>query len=215
MKELDYGGGKKMSTRDGSQRRIDCLIFAVALILLAIALFSAYRVRAAEEAAQFEPTYTEPVLVPARTVIPAAVKNRIPESVVAGDTVTAFVSAPIFVDDRTAIPPGAELRGELETVSVSGTTAKSTVKFNRLLTGGHAFEIETRQIVVKIPVQSDTEIIGSALRTLMGATLGAAIGASARDPKVFNGGLYEAAAASVELDVEVPITVTLLRELEI
>jgi hypothetical protein len=204
-----------MSTQIGSLRRIDCLIFAVALILLAVSVFSAYRVRAAEEAAQFEPAYTEPVLVPARTVIPAALKNRIPESAEAGDTVTAFVSAPILVDDRTVIPPGAELKGELEKVSISGTTAKSTVKFNRLLTGGQAFEIETRQIEVKIPVQSDTEIIGSALRTLMGATLGAALGAQARDPKVFYGGIYEAAAASVTLDVEVPITVTLLRELEI
>ena len=204
-----------MRTRVGSRRKIYRLVFAVALILLAISVFSAYRLRAVEEAAEFEPSHTEPVMVPARTVIPAAVRSRIPESAEAGDTVTAFVSAPVVIDGRTVIPYGAQLKGEMEHVSVSGPTANAAVSFDVLLIDGNSLTIQTRQIGVIIPVQSDAEILGTALSALMQASIGAAIGAEARDPRVLNGALVEGAATSVPVEVPVPITVTLIRDLEI
>ena len=73
--------------------------FALALVLIIFATlaYRSYRVRAAaEEAFQYAPAAAVPKLLPAGTAIEVVVwGNGIPESVAAGDEVTAFLTSPI------------------------------------------------------------------------------------------------------------------------
>jgi hypothetical protein len=185
------------------------------LIILAVSAFGWYRVRAAQEAAQFMPADTTPVLVPAGTMISAVVRHRIPESAAPGDTIVAYVQDHVFVDGRTAVRSGAQLNGHIEKVSVSGNTARASFRVDCLLTNGLMLTIETRGITAEIPVRSEPEILTAALKALMGAMMGAAIGAESRDPRMVDRALIEGVATSIPEEIEVPIALTLVRTLEI
>src|SRR5262245_19740483 len=102
-------GTTRQETRTplSSRRRVAHFAVALALALLAISAFWAYRVRAAAEAAQFVPISTKRELVPAGMAISGVIRNGFARSAAAGDTVTAFVSIPVIWHDRVVIPPGA------------------------------------------------------------------------------------------------------------
>src|SRR5512147_2969497 len=97
------------------------LVFAIALVILGLTAFRLYRVKAtAEEADQFAPAGARQTLIPAGTEITAVLRNGIAESATAGDPVRAFVSEPVVVNGSVVIAPGAQLRGELQEISISG-----------------------------------------------------------------------------------------------
>jgi hypothetical protein len=187
----------------------------LALILLIVSILGWYRVRAEKEADQFLPVDTAPVLVPAGTVIPAVVHHSIRESAEPGEEIVAFVEDHVVIDGRAAVPSGTQLKGIVEKVRVSGTVACTDIRFDAMLLDDVYLTIEADAITARIPVQSDTEILAAALRTLMGATMGAAIGAGSNDPRLVDRGLIEGTATSTPEQIEVPIAVTLARLLEI
>ena len=193
-----------------------CRIFrftiAVGLIVLMISLFNWYQVRTA---ASFAPVNAKSVLVPERTVIDAVIKNGVAESAAVGDAITAFVTTPVSIKERTVIPSGAQLRGSLEELSVGRGTAKVTVNFTVLLIEDRNFTVQTRPVAAIIPVLSDTQIFAGVLKALTGAGLGAAIGAASGDPALLNSGLAEGTVSSLSEEISVPVKVVLIRGLNV
>ncbi len=159
-------------------RGITHFAIAIALITSAVSVFWSYRVRGAEEAAQFAPASDKHVVLPAATAIEAVMRNGIASSAVAGETVMAFVSTPVAFDGRLVIPYGAQLEGNLEEISVFGARAEAIISFTVLTTGGRSFAIQARPVVVLTTSRSDTEILSAALKALTGTGLGIAIGAA-------------------------------------
>src|SRR5213594_2367403 len=93
--------------------RVSRFTIAVGLIVLMISFFNWYQARTAGNAASFAPASAKSVLVPERTLIDAVIRNRVAKSARVGDAITAFVTTPVSIKDRTVIPSGAQLRGTL------------------------------------------------------------------------------------------------------
>jgi hypothetical protein len=187
---------------------------AIALITSVTSVFWSYRVRAADEAAQFMPAIDKRVVLPAATAIDAVIRNRIASSAVAGETVVAFVSIPVVFNGKVVIPYGARLEGNLQEISVFGAMAKADISFAVLTAGVRSFAIQTRPIVVFTPVQSDTQTVGAAVKALTGIWLGIAIGAASGNGRLIEQGLLEGARIGLPEESTVPITVILIRDLE-
>jgi hypothetical protein len=195
--------------------RVIRLAVAAAMIMGAISGFRSHRVRAAAEAALFQPATAKLVPLPAGTAIRAVIRNGIASSAVPGDTVLAFVSMDVVFNDRVMIPSVAQLKGSVEDLDVFGATGQARLNFTGLLTPAGAFLIHTRPVQVITPLQSDTKILFTALTTPLGAILGAAMGAESGDVRMIIRGLM-AGTSAIRLDKsEVPITVTLTRDLKI
>jgi hypothetical protein len=201
-----------MSPPVSPARRVVRLAVSVALVLLAISVFWSYRVRADQEAAEFAPMRTTPVVLPAGIAIRAEIRNGIAKFASPGDTITAFVSKSIVLHDTLVVPFGAQLKGTLDKISVVRSTANADVHFTILLTDHHATPIQTRPLAVVLPVRSDIQIFGSGLKVILGATIGASIAAAAGDPHFIGDGVVQGALATTPVGDEVPITVTLVRE---
>jgi hypothetical protein len=188
--------------------------FAVvlALILVCVSGLKLYRVRAAEQAGEFPPSTNRLVTVPAQTAIPATLTKGIVESATPGDPVIAFVSQPVMVGDRVAIPTGSQLKGNLKQLSVFGRNGRATIDFTTVNTGGRSYDIHTRRVVVMTPLLSDTVVLGSALRALMGVSLGTAIGASSKDPRLVESGVIRGTWETMNVEDSIPMTVVLIRD---
>ncbi len=196
-------------------RKVTPFAIAIALMTVAMSIFWSYRVRAANEAAEFAPAATQRVVLPASTVIYATIANGIASSAEAGESVTASVSTPVLSNGRVVIPPGAQLEGNLKETSDFGTTVKAVITFGVLTIGDRSFPIQTRPIMVAAPARSDTAILIAALRIIVGAGIAAGMGASSKDERLLEHGLLETTRASLAVESAVPITVTLVRDLEI
>jgi hypothetical protein len=201
-----------MSPPVSSPRRVIRLVVSVALVLLAIAVFWSYRVRADQEAVEYAPLRTTPAVLPAGIAIQAEIRNGIARFAAPGDSITAFVSKSVVLHDRLIIPPGAQLKGNLERISVVHSTANADIHFTSLITDHHFVPIQTRPLAVVLPVRSDIRIFASGLRVILGATMGAAMAAAAGDPHFVGGAVLEGALATTPVEAEVPITVSLTRE---
>jgi len=195
--------------------RVSRFTIAVGVIVLMISLFNWYQVRTAENAASFAPASSKSVLVPERTIIDAVIRNGLAKSTAVGDTITAFVTTLVSINESTVIPPGAQLRGTLEELSVGRRNAKVTVNFTVLLIEDRKFTIQTRPVQAIIPVLSDTQVFAGVLKALTGAGLGTAIGAASGDPALLNRGLAGGATSSLSQGVSVPVKVVLIRGLNV
>ena len=187
----------------------------IGLMTIAISFFWSHRVRAASEAVEFAPASTQRVMLPAATVIEATIQNGIASSGEAGDSVTALVSTPVLSNGKIVVPHGARLEGDLKSIKVFQTTVEAVITFRVLTVGDRSVSIQTRPIMLLAPAQSDTAILGAALKTIVGAGIGAGIGASSRDERLIENGLVEVAKAFLSAESAVPVTVTLARDLEI
>jgi hypothetical protein len=196
-------------------RKVTRIAIAIALITAAISIFWSHRVRAAEEAAEFAPVAAPKAVLSAATIIEATIANGIASSAKAGESVTALVSTPVLSNRRLVIPPGAQLEGDLQAITVLGTTVKAVITFGILTVGDRSVRIETRPIIVAAPARSDTAILMAALKMIFGAGIGAGIGASSRDEYLLEEELLKAARASLSVEFAVPITVSLTRDIEI
>src|SRR5215467_11043967 len=144
--------------------------FTISLLLVMVA-FSAFwynRVRAVAEAAEFSPARGNAVLVPAGTPIPAVIRTGIASLSRSGDTVTAFVSAPVVFDGQVAIPAESELTGTLEAFSPYDRHAEAHMRFTKLRIRDRTFDIQSKGLFLIIRTQTSTETLGGAFRTLMG-----------------------------------------------
>jgi hypothetical protein len=177
-------------------------------------VFWSYRVRAAEEAAEFAPTTINHVVLPAGTALEATIKKGFASSAARGDIVTALVSRPTVVDSRLRIPSDARLKGSLQNFCVSKTTGKAWISFTVLQTRDRSVAIYTRPVVVMTPIVSDDEILRAALRTLVGAALGAAMGAGSGDVRLIDYGLISGMGVSMPVKATVPITVILVKDVD-
>lgn len=182
-------------------------------IILTVFAFSSFRAhQVAIEAAQYEPVSRTPVLVHAGTKIQAVVRHAIAESAAPGRGVVATVAKPLAVEGRVVIPAGAELTGKLEQVTfMKSGPAKARMNFDALFLLDRSFMIHARPIELTVPVESDIEIVSSAIRALMSANIGAATGAAAGDPRIMDWAMLRSAALSK--DFAIPITVTLTQDL--
>jgi hypothetical protein len=196
-------------------RKLTRFAIAIALMTVALSVFWSYRVRAADQAAEFAPAAAQRVVLPAATVIEATITNGIPSSAEAGESVTATVSTPVLSAGKILIPSGAHLEGDLKDMTVFGTTVKAVVAFRVLTVGDRSFSIQTRPIMVAVPARSDTAILIAALRTIVGAGIGAGMGASSKDERLLQHALLEAASSSLSVESATRITVTLIHDLEI
>src|SRR5262245_6498248 len=201
-----------MSSPVYSGRRGVRFVASLAVVLLAIAVFWSYRVSADQEAAEYAPLRMTPAVLPAGIAIQAEIRNGIGRFAAPGDAITAFVSKTIVLHDRLMMPRGARLKGELEKISVVGSTANAYIHFTTLITDDHVVQIQTRPLSVVLPVRSDIRIFASGLRVILGATIGAAVTAAAGDPHLIGGGVVQGALATTPIEAGVPITVTLTRE---
>jgi hypothetical protein len=197
------------------RRRAARFTVVLALVLFASSIFWSYRVRADEEAAQYVPLRVGPELLPAGTAIHAVIQNGIAASAAAGDVVAALVSTPIVLHDRLVIPSSVQLKGNLEKISVSGSTVKAEIDFTLLLTPDRRYAIKTRPVVVDTPTRSDAQIFASELKVIMGASLGAMMGAASGNRELVGPGLIRGAIATGPVESAVPVTVILIRELKI
>jgi hypothetical protein len=189
---------------------------AIALIILAISAFWSFRVRAANDAAQFEPIATHhTVVLPTNTEITAVIPNGISSSSAAGSSITAIVSAPVLFNGNVAIPRGAKLDGHMDNIFARGKKAKVEITFDVLTSGGRSRPIQTVPIVVTVPTRNDGEILGDAVRTLLAAGISAGIGASSKDERLLRDTLVGGVRTSLPVKSAVPITVTLMHDLQI
>jgi len=118
---------------------------------------------------------------------------------------------PVIVDGELLIPDGAWLNGELEEFVVSDAKAWANIRFTQLIIGGRSFSVQTRRVVFVIPVQSDIQILGTILKTLVGGGLGAAVGADTGDKRLLDSGLRVGVVASVFSDAIAPVSIVLVR----
>ncbi len=185
----------------------------VALVALVWASFSMYRVHAATEAARILPSAEQPIWLPAGTAINAEIRNRIPSSATVGDTVTAFVSTPVVLNHEIVIPAGAPINGTIQSVTVHGSTGRIRMKFTALAVGRRSLPIQAPTVIVRTPLRSDLEVLGTAVNMLFGTTFGAAIGAATGDIKMIDDGVIQGAEASEPDDEPVNFRVILSSDL--
>ena len=199
-----------MRTESSIVHRAVRFTITVTLVLFALSAIKLYRVRAAEEATQYPPSTNRPVVIPANTEIRATLRNGIVESAKQGDSITAFVSRPVTIGDRVAIPAGSQLKGDLKHLHVFGQRGKATIDFNTVSINGRNHDIHTQPVIVMTPLLSDMAVLGGALRSLMGVSLGTAIGASSRDPRMVESGVIHGTWESEGTQTDTRMTVVLL-----
>jgi hypothetical protein len=189
--------------------------FTISLLLVMVA-FSAFwysRVRAVAEAAEFSPARGNAVLVPAGTPIQAVIRTGIASLSRSGDTVSAFVSAPVVFDGKVAIPAESEMIGTLEAFSPYDRHAEAHMRFTKIRIRGRTFDIQSKGLFLIVRTQTATETLGSGFQALMSATLGLSIGAASGDQKLIEKGLLESEGTAITAKSAVPVTVVLSRAL--
>jgi hypothetical protein len=186
------------------------------LIILAISTFSSIRAHeVAIEAAQYAPAPSSPVLVQAGTKIQAVLRQGISESAGPGQIVAAEVADPVVIAGRVVIPAGSVLKGKLEQVTFKKSRAQASMNFDVVLLRDRPFTIHTHTIELRAPVESDIDIMGNAIRALLGASIGAATGAQSGDRRVMDWAMMQSAAVTESDEVAIPITVTLAEDLRL
>jgi hypothetical protein len=197
----------------GLHMKVIRFFIALLLIVTAISVTSSTRVKAMRDVV---PPSPPPIIVaPAGTVIRAVIRNPIPESARPGDPFTAFVWLPVEVNGWTAIPDGAELKGPIQEIASVDESAETTVMFDQVVIHDRSFDIHTQPATALIPALSDLDVLAAGFRALSAATLGASLGAASNDNRLLDGGLALGASAGVGATLEIPLTVTLTRDLEI
>ena len=191
------------------------LLPVLILIVFGITAVWLYRAKATvEQAAEYAPAGVGQTLIPAGTAIPAVLRNGIPESARAGDSVRAFVSNPVVVNGRAVIAPEAQLQGELQEILITGEEARVSMNFSGLRICSAPIAIETRRVVAVVPVETDVDIASAAFRAVLGASLGAAIGAGSGDLRVIERGLFEGLSSSA-LQKSIPIRIILAHDVQV
>jgi hypothetical protein len=196
-------------------RRITILAVVLGLILCCLSAILGYRVRAADEALEYEPRRATPVVLLPGTSIDVVMINAIGDSAAVGDSVVVLVSKPVVVNDRVVIPAGARLLGTLQAVSILGHKANSTIRFSTLAISGRNFDIQTEAVSVTTPARSELQTLRTALEALMGATLGGTFGAESNDPLMIRRGMVEGMSSSISAKSPISFTVTLTSDLHI
>ena len=192
------------------------ILTAIVLITLGISAFWTFRARAANEADQFEPIPApRAALLPKNTGIDAIIPNGVPSSSAAGNSITAFVSAPVSFHGNVAIPTRAQLNGHMKRLSAVGDKAKVEITFDVLTIRDRSWPIQALPIVVTVPIRGDAKILVEALRMLVTAGISAGIGASSMDERLFEATLGEGIKTSLPVKSAVPITVILEHDLQI
>jgi hypothetical protein len=62
------------------------------------------------------------------------------------------------------------------------------------------------------PLLNDMVVLGSALRALMGVSLGTAMGASSKDPRMVESGVIRGTWETMNVEDSIPMTVVLIRD---
>ena len=186
-------------------------IIGLTFIALFAAMVWGHRVRAANETSEFVPASPPELILPEGTAIQAVIVNGISRYAADGDTVMASVSDPIVVDGKLSVPRGSELMGELQNVVISHSMARAKITFDRLMIGTTRFQIETQPLLITAPLAADINILGAAVRTFVGASLGAAVGATSGDVPLIGSAMFEGAGSTPSPNTAVQLKVIVLR----
>jgi hypothetical protein len=184
-------------------------------LMLAMSAIWSYRVHAKAESVEFSPAVNETFVLRAGTAINALLRNGIGREAATGDSITAFVSEPVIWDNEVVIPAEAELKGSLEQISVSNKQAELLIRFSVLVIRGQRFDIDARQVSVRVPIVSDIDELSAAFETLAASTLGTSIGGASGDPRLVERGLLEGTKILDTTGISIPIAVTLSRDLDV
>ena len=199
-------------------RLVRDLVIVTLIPVLLIVAFWIYRTRiTALKAAQYAPAAPQLTVIPPGTQFQAILRDGIPESTKAGDTIVGFISAPVVVNNEVAIPAGTPLKGVVEEVKMGEKKAIVRVNFDHLVFHDREFSIRTKSVMATAPIVSDFEVLASALRTTTGAAVGAAAGATSRDEGQIGKGLVGGALSGVAPSQQkfTPVTLVLNEALEL
>ncbi len=186
------------------RKRVQLLL---ALITIAIAVIWSYRVRAWNQSLDFEPTAAPLTVAQAGTELQAWIIDPIPLSAPANEMVKAFVSTPAILNAATA-------SAKLDEVSASkGGAVRARLHFVLLAVHGGVSAIQTQPITLIATIPSDTDILTSAFRTMIGAAIGAGLGASSGDRRLLERGLMEGAATGLPVKSAISVTFVLTADL--
>jgi hypothetical protein len=103
----------------------------------------------------------------------------------------------------------------MDKISASGKMAKAEITFDILTSDGRSRPIQAVPIVVTLPIRSDVDILGDAVKTLLAAGFSAGIGASSKDERLLRDTLAGGVRTSLPIKSTVPITVILVHDLQI
>ena len=191
------------------------IVLTALFLMLAMSAIWSYRVRAGAEAAEFSPAVNETFVLRAGTAIHALLRNGIGREAATGDSITAFVSEPVMLDNNVVIPSEAELKGSLEQISVSHKRAELLVRFSGLVIRRQRFNIDAGQVSVRVPIVNDIDELSAAFETLMATTLGTSFGGGSGDPRLVERGLIEGSRILDTTGISIPIAVTLTKDLKV
>lgn len=202
-----------MSHDPESRLRHFSVLAAVALIVISI--FWSFRVRAAEEAAEFKPLRVATGFIPAGTSIAAVLRNGIPASVTKGDRLLAVTSEPLVVQGAVVLPAGAQIEGAVNELLSSGKEIEIDVRFTALFTGSHFVPIRTKETRVSGRLPSPIKAVSGGLGALIETSIGAAVGAASGDANLVKRGLLESAGSLGSPNSAIPMTIVLTADLRI
>jgi hypothetical protein len=140
---------------------------------------------------------TEPITIAEGTTLRLVMQTTISSaSVRTGDVVVAKLANGVVVSEKTVLPEGTEVRGQVTAATPSGCVkgrARLALEFDHLVYKGKPAPIEARAI----DITADSTHKRDAAIIAGGTTGGAVIGAVAGSPKgALIGGLISAAPAS-------------------
>ena len=190
----------------------------VSYVLIAIlslaGLHLLIRAKTVTAAGEFMPTTPVHVVVPKGTRIPAVLKNSFSSSTKPGDSVRAFVTDPVMVNETVAIPVGSRMDGTVEQITTTKAQAETSLRFSSVLIGEKSWPIETEPVKTNVTIESDFEILSNALGTVASTGIGVAIGASGRTEGGIAAGLTAGAMrAATAGNSDIKITVILAEPL--
>jgi hypothetical protein len=161
-------------------KRAILYLLIIAALPLGIAEFRQYRVNSAISAGnEFAPRTNPDTMLPAGTRIRAILKMAFTESTKPGDRVIAFVSEAVTVDGKTPIPAGTKLNGFIKEITPADRQALLRLNFASL----------DADVMIDVPIQTDLEVLGTALDTMGEAGVGLSLGAASRSEEAAAAGL--------------------------
>jgi len=127
----------------------------------------------------------------------------------------ATVLEPVIIDDKTVIPPGAQLTGNLQSLSMDRHTVHAAINFTALRISDRVITIQTHPVVFTTLARSEADIFSSAIKALTGASVGASVGAATGDLRLVRRGMFEALNSLTALEPSIRLKVAISRDLEI
>ncbi len=199
-------------------KRLAIFVVVMSAVIFGSTEFWEHRVEmAAVTAAQYAPRKAVPTVVPEGTKIQAILNDQIIESTRAGDPVIVSVLSPVTINHRIVVPVGTPIKGVVHEIVAGEKHAAISFDFGSIVINQRDVPLETDLVPAQVPVETDIELFGDALSTVMGGGIGAALGAVAESEEAISTGLAAGAQGgrSDFSATKTPLTLVLSEPLEL